>query len=102
MFALRAWIRWWPHAYLSTRPSHHVTGLHWLVHYRGRFIHFAPRRPKGMPAAILDKLYYDGIIRRRDDPARHWRKVQGPEINLEPQTRYHWDRDDRFGPSTAG
>jgi hypothetical protein len=67
-FAFKAWWRWRKkRAYVAFRKSDHITGLHWLVNYKGRWIHFQPRKPKERLAkAIIHKLYFEGYISRRD------------------------------------
>ena len=70
VFALRAWWRWRKHGgrvYWWLRDSDHVAGWHWGVEYKGRKIHYTPRHPKGMPVAMIDKIWYHGHIKRNDD-----------------------------------
>ena len=53
LFAVRAWWRWRSSgAYLSIRKSRHITVWHWLVRYRGRWIHYEPIVPKGLPQPL--------------------------------------------------
>jgi len=70
VFAARAWWRWRKQgAYFALRRSRHISGLHWLVNHRGRWVHFEPVRPKAAWwLAVFDKLYYRGRIRRSDSP----------------------------------
>lgn len=69
VFAALAWWRWRRRgAYFALRRSRHIAGLHWLVYYRGRWIHFDPLAPKqNMVAAAFHKLWYLGRIRRGDE-----------------------------------
>jgi hypothetical protein len=67
-FALAAWWRWRKKgAYLSWRLSRNITGLHWVVHYKGRVIHYEPINPKKTWfKAAIDKIWYRGKIHRTD------------------------------------
>ena len=68
VFAFLAWWRWRHRgAYFALRKSRHIAGWHWLVYYRGRWIHYEPRDPRKIwAAAAIHKVWYDGQIRRRD------------------------------------
>lgn len=68
VFALLAWWRWRRKgAYWALRQSRHIAGWHWLVHYRGRWVHYEPiaPRPECWRAAV-HKLWYRGRIVRGD------------------------------------
>jgi hypothetical protein len=67
VFALAAWLRWRSQgAVWGVRNSRHITGLHWMVFHRGRWIHYEPLTPKSMPQAAWHKLWYHGHIKRGD------------------------------------
>jgi hypothetical protein len=68
LFALSAYWRWRKKgAYLCVRPSRHIAGWHWMVHYRGRFVHFSPDEPQPQWwIAVIHKLWFSGRIRRSD------------------------------------
>lgn len=70
-FALKAWFRWknkgayW--AVRKLREERNWIGLHWLVNYKGRWIHFEPISPKEtIIESAIHKLWYEGTIKRTD------------------------------------
>lgn len=67
VFALLAWWRWRRDgAYFAVRQSRHITGWHWLVYHRGRWVHFEPQRVLSGWRAAAHKLWYRGYVRRGD------------------------------------
>jgi hypothetical protein len=69
VFAARAWWRWRKQgAYWALRQSRHIAGWHWLVHHRGRWIHYEPLAPRsGWCRTAVHKVWFEGRIRRGDE-----------------------------------
>ena len=63
---------WWRHGgYFCVRRSRHIWGWHWLWSPDlKRWVHYEPLMPKEMPAAMWDKLWYEGRIKRGDDESK--------------------------------